>query len=420
MAGAPATLRPLDDKIVIQPRQTPSLIVLKGYAQEYNRLRDVRVTSPKRDPPPVDPGKGHRDHREGAQRTRQVNVAHRGRILIVDDEPKIGSFIGRALTAAGYATEFACSGADALRSYAAGSYDLVILDLVIGDMDGRQVLGQLLTAHPDQAVIVLSCVADVAAKVDLLERGAQDYLTKPFSLAELLARVRVRLRTEPYHADHRPAPEAPAELQPLMPPLTAPQLTSQAHGEVIRAGHVTLDIGRLVADIGKGPVPLTRLEFLLLRELAEHPGHSVSKGRLLAAVWGYDFDPGSNVVDVCIRRIRSKLGFELIKTVRGEGYQLVSLPRRGRDRSGARHLRHSRLAAGVALALQPARARRDLGRLLHAQPHRHLLVRVLGDHPLPLHLDQPDAAVRLPLLADPSDDVDPRRGDGDHRLWHRP
>jgi DNA-binding response OmpR family regulator len=93
---------------------------------------------------------------------------------------------------------------------------------------------------------------------------------------------------------------------------------------VIRAGHVTLDIARLVADIGQGPVPLTRLEFLLLRELAEHPGHSVSKGRLLAAVWGYDFDPGSNVVDVCIRRIRSKLGFELIKTVRGEGYQLVS------------------------------------------------------------------------------------------------
>jgi DNA-binding response OmpR family regulator len=253
-----------------------------------------------------------------------VNVTHRGRILIVDDEPKIGSFIGRALTAAGYATEFACSGADAVRSHASGQYDLVILDLVIGDMDGRQVLGQLLTARPDQAVIVLSCVADVAAKVDLLERGAQDYLTKPFSLAELLARVRVRLRTEPQPAWPQPAPEAPARPRPLLPPLTAPQPASQAHGEVIKAGHVTLDIAKLVADIGQGPVPLTRLEFLLLRELAEHAGHSVSKGRLLAAVWGYDFDPGSNVVDVCIRRIRSKLGFELIKTVRGEGYQLVS------------------------------------------------------------------------------------------------
>jgi DNA-binding response OmpR family regulator len=242
-----------------------------------------------------------------------------GRILIVDDEPKIRSFIGRALTAAGYTAEFAANGAEALRSCAGTRCDLVILDLVIGDMDGRQVLRELLSARPDQAVIVLSCVADVATKVDLLERGAHDYLTKPFSLAELLARVRVQLRSEAHHAEHHAA-GAPAEPGTPMPP----QSTGNAHGEVIRAGHVTLDIARLVADIGQGPVPLTRLEFLLLRELAEHAGHLVSKGRLLAVVWGYDFDPGSNVVDVCVRRIRSKLGFELIKTVRGEGYQLIS------------------------------------------------------------------------------------------------
>jgi two-component system, OmpR family, response regulator len=229
-------------------------------------------------------------------------MAPLGRILIVDDEPKIRSFIGRALTAAGYETAFAGSGADALRSYAVARYDLVILDLVITDMDGRQVLGELLSARPDQAVIVLSCVADVAAKVDLLERGAQDYLTKPFSLAELLARVRVRLRGEPHYAEAQ----------------------QDAQAELIRAGRVSLDVGKLVADIGQGPVPLTRLEFLLLRGLAEHAGRSVSKSELLASVWGYDFDPGSNVVDVCVRRIRSKLGFELIKTVRGEGYQLVA------------------------------------------------------------------------------------------------
>jgi DNA-binding response OmpR family regulator len=207
-------------------------------------------------------------------------VSPLGRILIVDDEPKIGSFIGRALASAGYAADFSGDGADAVASALRTRYDLVILDLVMPDRDGRQVLGELLAARPDQAVIVLSCVADVAAKVDLLERGAQDYLTKPFSLAELLARVRVRLRSE-----------------------------------VIRAGQVTLD---------DGPVHLTRLEFLLLRELAEHAGHAVSKGELLATVWGYDFDPGSNVVDVCVRRLRSKLGFDLIKTVRGEGYQLVA------------------------------------------------------------------------------------------------
>jgi len=246
-----------------------------------------------------------------------------GRILIVDDEPKIRSFIGRALTAAGYTAEFAANGAEALRSCAGMRCDLVILDLVIGDMDGRQVLRELLSARPDQAVIVLSCVADVATKVDLLERGAQDYLTKPFSLAELLARVRVQLRSEAHHAEHQRVAGAAGEPRPLIGPLTAPRSAGHAHGEVIRAGHVTLDIARLVADIGQGPVPLTRLEFLLLRELAEHAGHSVSKGRLLAVVWGYDFDPGSNVVDVCVRRIRSKLGFELIKTVRGEGYQLI-------------------------------------------------------------------------------------------------
>ncbi|HXT90318.1 MAG TPA: response regulator transcription factor, partial [Trebonia sp.] len=238
-----------------------------------------------------------------------------GRILIVDDEPKIRSFIGRALTAAGYTAEFAANGAEALRSCAGTRCDLVILDLVIGDMDGRQVLRELLSARPDQAVIVLSCVADVATKVDLLERGAQDYLTKPFSLAELLARVRVQLRSEAHHAEHQRVAGAAGEPRPLIGPLTAPRSAGHAHGEVIRAGHVTLDIARLVADIGQGPVPLTRLEFLLLRELAEHAGHSVSKGRLLAVVWGYDFDPGSNVVDVCVRRIRSKLGFELIKTV---------------------------------------------------------------------------------------------------------
>jgi DNA-binding response OmpR family regulator len=226
------------------------------------------------------------------------------RILIVDDEPNIRSFIGRALGAAGYLTDFSPSGSQGLRHALGGHYDLIILDLVMPDMDGGSVLDQVLRARPDQAVMVLSCVADVATKVDCLERGARDYLTKPFSLAELLARVRVRLREDAHpHGESSRHPDAA--------------------GEVLRAGNLTLDVARLVADIGQGPVPLTRLEFLLLRELAEHVGQSVPKERLLASVWGYDFDPGSNVVDVCVRRLRSKLGFNLIKTVRGEGYQLA-------------------------------------------------------------------------------------------------
>jgi DNA-binding response OmpR family regulator len=156
-------------------------------------------------------------------------------ILLVDGEPRIQSFISRALAEAGYATVCASGGADALR---------------------------LAT-------------------------------TKPFALEELLARVRVQLRGDPRH-------------------------------EVLRSGELRLDVGRMQADTGQGPIALTRLEFLLLRELMEHAGHSVPKDQLLASTWGYDFDPGSNVVDVCVRRLRSKLGFELIRTVRGAGHHLAS------------------------------------------------------------------------------------------------
>jgi two-component system OmpR family response regulator len=217
------------------------------------------------------------------------------RILLVDDETKISGFLGRALAAAGYAVDTAASGTEGLRMATSGEYSLVILDLVMPGLDGRQILTRLLAERPGQPVLVLSCLADVATKVDCLERGAQDYLTKPFSLAELLARVRARVR--------------------------APHGT---HAEVLRAGDLALDVGRLEADAGRGPVPLTRLEFLLLRELIGHAGRPVGKSELLSTVWGYDFEPGSNVVDVCVRRLRSKLGFDLIKTVRGEGYRLVS------------------------------------------------------------------------------------------------
>jgi DNA-binding response OmpR family regulator len=217
------------------------------------------------------------------------------RILLVEDEPRIRDFITRALLTAGYEVAAARCGNEGLHMAQASDYDLVILDLIMPDIDGRIVLAEVLKERREQAVLVLSCLADVTTKVDCLELGAQDYLTKPFSLAELLARVRVRLRGEAHLAN-----------------------------EVLKAGDLVLDVGRLEANIGHGAVALTRLEFLLLRELMEHAGQSVGKGKLLATVWGYDFDPGSNVVDVCVRRLRSKLGFDLIKTVRGEGYRLAS------------------------------------------------------------------------------------------------
>src|SRR5271166_4935480 len=202
---------------------------------------------------------------EAAQATYpHLTDAIPARILVADDEPGIRAFIGRALNAAGYVTDFAATGSEALQQALTSHYDLIILDLVMPEMTGQVVLGRLLAARPDQAVLVLSCLGDIASKVECLERGAQDYLTKPFSLAELLARVRVRLRADAHSRAEVPA--ASSEARPGGEAL--PHADSHPHAEVIRAGHVTLDVGRLVADIGHGPVPLTRLEFPLLRELA--------------------------------------------------------------------------------------------------------------------------------------------------------
>ncbi len=229
----------------------------------------------------------------------QADTRPAHRILVVDDEPHIRGMVARALTAAGYVIDPAADGEAGLALALAGDYQLVILDLVIPPAGGREVLGRLRQHRPDPPVLVLSCLSDVMTKVDCLDMGAQDYLTKPFSLEELLARVRVQLRGE-----H--------------------QSSEQHAGDLIRAGHLILDLGKMQADAGVGPVPLTRLEVLLLRQLMEHTGQSVPKGTLLASVWGIDFDPGSNVVDVCVRRLRSKLGFDLIETVRGAGYRIAS------------------------------------------------------------------------------------------------
>ncbi len=215
------------------------------------------------------------------------------RILLIDDEPQIIGFVSRALQRAGYHVDAAADGADGVKRAISTGYDLVILDLIMPGLDGKAVLAAIRHALPHQAVLVLSCNADVSTKVECLDLGAQDYLTKPFSLDELLARVNARVREE------------------------------SRHSEVSHLGQLTLDASRLVADSGDGPVALTRLEFLCLRALVERGGESVPKTVLLACVWGIDFDPGSNLVDVCIRRLRAKLGFGLIETVRGEGYRLA-------------------------------------------------------------------------------------------------
>jgi two-component system OmpR family response regulator len=216
------------------------------------------------------------------------------RVLVVDDEPRIVSFISRALTAEGLGVDSAHDGPRALELARSRRYELVVLDLLLPGLDGIAVLQRILDSRPEQRVLILSALSDVDSKVRCLELGAADYLPKPFALAELVARVRARLRQ----------PEAPA----------TPRL--------VTVGRVTLDLLRRVADAGDGPIGLSEREFLLLQHLMRKADEVCSREELLAEVWGYSFDPGSNVVDVYVGRLRSKLGAELIETVRNVGYRL--------------------------------------------------------------------------------------------------
>ena len=213
-------------------------------------------------------------------------------ILVIDDEPKIVSFVSRALAGDGFAVDSAADGASGLALAARERYDLVVLDLLLPGLDGVGVLHKLMSRRPRQQVIVLSAVSEIEAKVRCLDLGAADYLTKPFALAELLARVRSRLR------HHGPR-------------------TEQEH---LRAGRLTLDPRRQSAEDEGRPVPLTNREFLLLEHLARNAGTACTREELLAAVWGYAFDPGTNVVDVYVRRLRAKLGADAVETVRSIGY----------------------------------------------------------------------------------------------------
>jgi DNA-binding response OmpR family regulator len=218
------------------------------------------------------------------------------RVLVVDDEPRIVSFVSRALAAEGLSVETAGDGVRALDLVLARRYDLVVLDLLLPGLDGVSVLQRILDHRPDQRVLVLSALSDVDSKVRCLELGASDYLPKPFALAELVARVRARLR------------------QPGAPPVP----------RILVVGPVTLDVIRRVAHGERGVASLSEREFLLLQHLMHRGGEVCSRAELLAQVWGYTFDPGSNVVDVTVGRIRSKLGSAVIETVRNVGYRIVA------------------------------------------------------------------------------------------------
>ena len=193
------------------------------------------------------------------------------RILIAEDEQRISSFLEKGLRANGFTTEVAADGNEALALARSGNFDLLILDLGLPGKDGLEVLRELRERDRRLPVVVLTARDSVGDTVAGLEGGADDYVTKPFSFEELLARVRVRLRGE-----------------------RAPEET------VLRVGDAALDLRTRRAHVGETSVDLTAREFSLAEVFFRHPGQVLSREQLLSHVWGYDFDPGSNIVDVYV------------------------------------------------------------------------------------------------------------------------
>jgi DNA-binding response OmpR family regulator len=217
------------------------------------------------------------------------------RVLVVDDEERIRTVLVRILGDHGIFADTASDGSQAMAMALSGSYDLVILDLLMPGQDGFSVLREIMQRRPGQPVLVLSCLTDPESKMASLGLGADDYVPKPFHVGELVARVQARLR-----AAARPG--------------TA----------VLTCGSLRLDVLHRQADAGAGPVSLSSRECQLLWELMHQPGVVLSKDDLLARVWGSPPGASPNVVDVYIGRLRSRLGTGVITTVRGEGYRAGS------------------------------------------------------------------------------------------------
>ena len=216
------------------------------------------------------------------------------RILIVEDEERIASFIRKGLAAGGFTTTVVGTGAEAVDYAVTGGFDLMLLDLGLPDTDGFNVLRRIRSLGVDVPVVILTARDGVRDTVTGLEIGADDYVTKPFRFEELLARVRLRMRRE-----------------------RAGELT------VLQAGGLALDLRTRRVAVNGDTVDLTAREFALLELLMRYPGQVLSRQQMLSHVWGYDYDPGSNVVDVFVRALRRKVGADRIITVRGMGYRLV-------------------------------------------------------------------------------------------------
>jgi two-component system, OmpR family, copper resistance phosphate regulon response regulator CusR len=215
------------------------------------------------------------------------------RILIAEDERPISAFLERGLTANGFTVEIAERGDHALALARSDRFDLVILDLGLPHMDGFDVLRELRKVNERVPVVILTARENVRDTVAGLEGGADDYITKPFRFQELLARVRLRLRGE-----------------------------RAAEATTLRVGDLKLDLRTKQVVVAGDEIDLSAREFAMAEAFFRHPGQVLSREQLLDLVWGYAFDPGSNIVDVYVGYLRKKLGKHRITSVRGMGYRL--------------------------------------------------------------------------------------------------
>jgi DNA-binding response OmpR family regulator len=216
------------------------------------------------------------------------------RILIAEDEERIVAFLDKGLRANGFTTVVASSGPEALALARDDLFDLLVLDLGLPGMDGQEVLRQVRARGDGLPIIILTARDGVDDTVTGFEQGANDYMTKPFRFEELLARIRARLRDE----------------------------SAAGSSTTLSAGGIGLDLRTRRAEVDGRQVELSAREFALLETLLRHAGQVLTREQLLSHVWGYDFDPGSNVVDVYVRYLRRKIGPQSIETIRGMGYRL--------------------------------------------------------------------------------------------------
>ena len=221
-------------------------------------------------------------------------------ILIIEDEEKISRFVELELSHEGYGTGRAADGRSGLEEALSGKYDLIILDIMLPELSGIEVLRRL-RRESDVPVILLTARDSVTDKVTGLDMGANDYITKPFAIEELLARIRVILRGATAQAGHE----------------------GERNGSVLRSdGGIEMNTDSYAVTFRGEPVELTNREFILLRILMENKGVAMSRERLLSEAWGYDYYGETNIIDVYVRYIRQKTADDVIRTIRGVGYMI--------------------------------------------------------------------------------------------------